>query len=339
MTEHVAPLPRNVLDAISSAGIDVARLAKAAGLTSSKLERGMTYAESDRFLTAAWEAIGDPAFGLVIGTAIKPELYSVVGFSALTSATLGAAFEKLIRYNRLVWGDFSEIVRSPGRATLRLVHVGPERPYTRAKVDMQLAGKVAFANRFTGVSIVPVAVTLRSARPTWASRYQDVFGCPVQFGCEEDSITFRQQDLDRPLISANADISPILERRAEEMLARTDQTGISGRVRVVLQRHLRGDEPQLARVAHELGMSMRTLQRRLSEEGARFGDLLDDVRHAMAAEYLATDSMNLMEMAFLLGFSDPNSFFRAFRRWTGTTPDAYRRQRHRTARQTNTHEA
>ena len=92
MPEHVAPLPRNVLDAISSAGIDVARLAKAVGLTSSKLERGVTYAESDRFLTAAWEAIGDPAFGLVVGIRIKPELYSVVGFSALTSTTLGAAF-------------------------------------------------------------------------------------------------------------------------------------------------------------------------------------------------------------------------------------------------------
>jgi AraC-like DNA-binding protein len=204
---------------------------------------------------------------------------------------------------------------------------------------MQLAGKVAFANRFTGVTIVPVAVTLRRARPRWASRYKDAFGCPVQFGCDEDSITFRQQDLDRPLTSANADISPILERRAEEMLARTDQTGISGRVRVVLQRHLRGDEPQLASIARELGMSMRTLQRRLSEEGARFGDLLDDVRHSMAAEYLATDSMNLMEMAFLLGFSDPNSFFRAFRRWTGTTPDAYRRQHHKTARELNPRQA
>src|SRR5262245_40178888 len=204
MPEHVAPLPRNLLDAISSTGIDVARLAKRVGLTANKLERGVTYAESDRFLTAAWEAIGDPAFGLVVGIAIKPELYSVVGYSALTSATLGAAFEKLIRYNRLVWGDFSEIVRSPGRATIRLVHVGPERPYTRAKLDMQLAGKVAFANRFTGVAIVPVAVTVRRARPTWAGRYQDVFGCPVQFGYDEDSIVFRQQDLDRPLISANA---------------------------------------------------------------------------------------------------------------------------------------
>jgi AraC-like DNA-binding protein len=86
-------------------------------------------------------------------------------------------------------------------------------------------------------------------------------------------------------------------------------------------------------------MSMRTLQRRLSEEGVRFGDLLDDVRHAMAAEYLATDSMNLMEMAFLLGFSDPNSFFRAFRRWTGTTPDAYRRRHQKTAREPNAPDA
>lgn len=334
MPEHVAPLPRNLLDAISSAGIDVPRLARAVGLTLSKLQRGVTYRESDRFLTAVWEAIGDPAFGLVVGIVIKPELYSVVGFSALTSTTLEAAFEKHTRYSRLVWGDFTEIVRSPGGATIRLVHVGPERPYTRAKLDMQLASKVAFANRFTGVSIVPVAVTLQRPRPTWASRYQDVFGCPVQFGNDEDSIAFRQQDLDRPLISANADISPILERRAQEMLARTDQSGVSGRVRAILQRHLRGDEPHLTSVAHELGISARTLQRRLSEEGATFGDLLDDVRHAMAAEYLTADSMNLMEIAFLLGFSDPNSFFRAFRRWTGTTPDVYRRQRDKTARET-----
>jgi AraC-like DNA-binding protein len=74
-------------------------------------------------------------------------------------------------------------------------------------------------------------------------------------------------------------------------------------------------------------MSVRTLQRRLSAEAACFADLLDDVRHFMAQEYLSADHLSLMEVAFLLGFSEPNSFFRAFRRWTGTTPDSYRRQR------------
>jgi len=327
MAAHVAPLPRNLLDAIASSGIDVARLARSVGLSMAKLERGVSHPESDRFLTAAWEAIGDPAFGLIAGTTLKPELYSVVGLAALTSPTLGAAFERTVRYARLVWGDACEMVRDPGKATIRVLHSGRERPYTRAKVDMQLASRVAFASRFTGVSIVPVSVALRRARPQWASRYREVFGCPVRFDQAEDSITFRQRDLDRSLLSANAQISPLLERHAEQILAGMGQNGASGQVRIVLQRRLRGEEPQLAHVAEELGMSMRTLQRRLSAEGARFADLLDDVRHFMAQEYLSADHLNLMEIAFLLGFSDPNSFFRAFRRWTGTTPDSYRRQR------------
>src|SRR5262245_48221105 len=144
MAAHVAPLPRNLLDAIASSGIDVAKLARSVGLSIPKLEGGVSYGESDRFLTAAWEAIGDPAFGLFAGTTIKPELYSVVGFAALTSPTLGAAFERTVRYTRLVWGDACEIVRGSGKATVRLLHSGPERPYTRAKVDMQLASRVAF---------------------------------------------------------------------------------------------------------------------------------------------------------------------------------------------------
>jgi AraC-like DNA-binding protein len=192
---------------------------------------------------------------------------------------------------------------------------------------MQLASRVTFARRFTGVPIVPEGVTVQRARPTWAHRYLEVFGCPVQFSHNEDSITFMQRDLDRPLLSANAEVNPILEQHAERALARLDQRGISGRVRMVLYRMLSGEEPQLARVARELGMSVRTLQRRLSAEAARFGDLVDDVRRGVAEEYLSVDGMNLMEIGFLLGFSDPNSFFRAFKRWTGTTPHAYRRQR------------
>jgi AraC-like DNA-binding protein len=190
---------------------------------------------------------------------------------------------------------------------------------------MGLSGLVAFAKRFTRQPVEPISARVSRPRPFCSARYEEILGCPVKF-CDEDAIAFRRADLSMRLISANQPLAAVLEQQTETALARLIGTGFVDKVRAVVQRVMRVRDPSISAIAGELAMSMRTLQRRLAEEGMRFNDLVDDIRRDTAERYLSSGRINTIEVAFLLGFADPNSFYRAFKRWTGTTPMLYRQQ-------------
>lgn len=327
---RTAPLPRNLLDAMLEAGVDPGTLAQRLGIEAERLDTGLDFAELDRFFSAAWQALGDPAFGLRAGCHLRPERFGVVGIVAMASPTLGVAFERKARYSRLIWGDVYEVLRRGAGATVRIASLMPPRPYSQARIDLELASLITFARRFTGTAVLPQRVTLRQAAPRerdYRERYTQVFGCPILFEQPDDAIVFRAQDLDLPLVSANADVGALLVGAAESRLAHIDAGGggeLRSRVSQAVRRLLRGDEPTLAAVAAELHLSERTLQRRLAEQKLNFTELLDAVRRESALQYLREKRVAVDEVAFLLGFATPSSFFRAFKRWTGTTPQGWR---------------
>jgi AraC-like DNA-binding protein len=203
---------------------------------------------------------------------------------------------------------------------------GPDRPYTQAKLDMELASLLAFGRRFTGAAIVPRRLTLCRPAPSWRGRYEETFGCEVRFAQAENALVFLRSDLERPLLSRNAEVSELMAGGAEAALQRARAEGLQLRAGRVIDRLLQGDEPTLAVVARELCMSERSLQRKLAAEQLRFTDLLDERRRAAAQRHLAQGAATADEVAFLLGFATPSSFFRAFKRWTGLTPEGWRRQ-------------
>lgn len=319
-----APLPRNLLDALNGAGIDTATLARGIGLDVARLEAGLSRSDADRFLVAAWHAVGDPAFGLRAGSVVRAERLGVSGLAAMTSPTFGVALERKARYNRLVWGDAYEVRRGDGQVAVTVLAGDESRPYGAAKIDMELASLVAFGRQFTGASIVPLAVCLRQPAPAHREHAR-VFGCQVDFAQVANSIRFRAEDADLPLLSANAQAGGWLESAAEAALTQLDDTGLAARVRLELGRLLHEGEPSLAKVARALLMSERSLQRRLAAERASFSGLLDEMRSEFAQRRLRAGAQNVPELAYVLGFADANSFYRAFRRWTGTTPEAFRR--------------
>jgi AraC-like DNA-binding protein len=324
---QLAQLPRNLIDCMRNCGVDPDAVARQVGLDPQQLDSGLTLEEADRFLCAGWIALDDPSFGLRAGCTMRPERFGVVGIAAMASPTLRVAFERKARYNRLIWGDVYEVEVRGAQGVVRVALSTPPRPYSQAKIDMELASLVTFARLFTGVQVVPLRVTLRQSAPSYRERYGQVFGCPVAFDQTDDSVVFRAQDLALPLISANTDVGGVL---LNVMEARLEQSGDSdgdalrSRVAQALRRLLRGDDPTLAAVADQLRMSERTLQRRLAEQNLSFTDMLDEVRRESALEYLRARRVSVDEVAFLLGFATPSSFFRAFKRWTGTTPQGWR---------------
>jgi AraC-like DNA-binding protein len=314
-----------MLDAMADAGLDLADAAREARVDPSALESGMTFMEVGRFISVAWRRLDDPAFGLRAGCVLRPERYGISGLTAMASATFGAALHRKARYNRLVWGDSYRIRQDAHEFTVFTEAPDESMPWSYSRIDMELASLVTFGRRFASPDLAPLKVGFRRPEPSFRALYEDIFRCPVAFAQPQNSLSFSQADAQRPLISADARSAEWLELGARAALERVDDSGVAARVRAQLQRTLQGDEPTLAAVASQLCMSERTLQRRLSAEGQSFRKVLDEMRRDVAQRTLAAGKRNVTELAYLLGFEDSNSFYRSFRRWTGTTPESYRR--------------
>lgn len=321
----VTPLPRNLLDAIAAAGIDLAAIAREARIAPGALESGMTFAEVGRFFDLAWRRLDDPAFGLRAGCVLRPERYGISGLTAMASPTFGAALRRKARYNRLVWGDSYRVEESADDFSVSTEAPDESRPWSYSRVDLEFASLLTFGRRFADAAIAPRRVAFRRPEPDFRALYEEVFRCPVAFSQPANRIHFAQEDARRPLVSADARAADWLEFGARAALERIDDSGVTARVRAQMERMLQGEEPTLQAVASQLCLSERTLQRRLSAEGQTFRRLLDEMRRDVAQRSLAAGKRNVTELAYLLGFEDSNSFYRSFKRWTGTTPESYRR--------------
>jgi AraC-like DNA-binding protein len=181
--------------------------------------------------------------------------------------------------------------------------------------------------RGTGVPIRPVRIELRQTTEHREIR-ERYFGCAVKVRAARNAIVFRKSDLDLPFITYNADLVAMLTPQIDRELARKkSEVTVTGRVKWVLMRLLGGRSPEIHDVAKELGMSPRTLQRRITAEQTTFRRLISDARRELARSYLLQPALEFGEVACLLGYEDPNSFFRAFREWEGTTPSEWKRSR------------
>ena len=192
-------------------------------------------------------------------------------------------------------------------------------------VDAVFASTLEIGRRGTGQPLHPLRVELKR-NPAHREIHEAHYGCRVKFKAPRNAIVFRTADLDRPFTSYNAELLAMLGGQLERELAERKvwQTTVAARVKWILLRLLGGQSADLGEVAKDLGMSNRTLQRRITSEGTSFRQLVRDARCELARHYLLDPSLELAETAFLLGYEDPNSFFRAFREWEGTTPSEWR---------------
>jgi AraC-like DNA-binding protein len=166
-----------------------------------------------------------------------------------------------------------------------------------------------------------------------ASIYETHLGCAARFGARHHALVFAREDLDRPFLSPNADLFAVIAPQLDAELKKTRSAqAVGDRVKSVLQRLLAGRRPGIADVARELGLSARTLQRRLTEDGLSFQQLLQDARRELARHYLLNSALELNETAYLLGYEDAHSFFRAFQQWEGSSPGAWRSRHQRRRR-------
>jgi len=272
---------------------------------------------------------GDGAFGVHAAQGLRPGMFDVIDYAVRTAATLLESLERLARYNRLVHdAAVFDLVRE-GDA-LRVVHSLHGVKQSRHAAEFTLASLVVVGGQILGAPLRPLSVTFQHEVHGPTSEHERLFGVLPSFGRAENSVTLSLELLERPLSTSDPLLSRVIERHAEALLAARPAPAetSAARVRRLLCEKLGKEEAAatLAGLASRLGMSERSLQRRLADEGQTFDALLDQLRHELALRYLADKKIAITEVAFLLGYSEPSAFHRAFKRWTGTTPSQARQR-------------
>jgi AraC-like DNA-binding protein len=171
----------------------------------------------------------------------------------------------------------------------------------------------------------PLSVALRRSEPAPSDAWARVFRAPVTFGADTNCMIYSSAVLDAQLPSGNPELAHYNDELVARHLARLDKDRFATRVHTLLAGLLASGEPSPRDVARELGLSIRSLQRHLADEGTSFKDVLAETRRGLAQTYLSDGHSSVTEVAFLLGFADTSSFARAFRRWTGSSPSEYRK--------------
>jgi AraC-like DNA-binding protein len=281
--------------------------------------------QSDQLIRALAQKIADPAFGLQAAQCWHPSNLGALGYAWLSSSTLRTALTRLARYWRIVIADVTVSLEESPQG-VGFVH----RPPALDPLLDAIRGDIAMAilhdmcRKNFGGAFSPRRVAFRRAAPADPGPYEAFFGCPVSFGADANRLLIGLAEADRALPTGNRDVAALHDRVLVEQLARLDKKDVMARFRAsVLERMTSGDlsEDNLARDLH---MSRRSLQRRLAQAEATYQSLVDETRREMALRYLADPDKSATDIAFLLGYSQQSAFTRAFRRWTGKSPSAYR---------------
>ena len=289
-------------------------------------------------LLRLWEVLpsrcSDESFGFWLAEQLQAPPLSLASWVISSSPTLGEGFTRSLRYQRLLHDEArSELTVSASEACYRHQIGTPPFRAPSAAIEFGFLSFLHLARRITGQQVVPLRVRFQHAAPRNVIRHQASFGPGLSFGAEVDELVLARASLDLPLLGGDPTLSQIVEAHAAAALARLPaQNDVSARVRAQIGDLLRQGTPSVEAVCQRLRVSRRTLQRQLSAAGSSFVSELDQARQQLAFRYLADLRISLQETAFLLGFSEASAFHRAFLRWTGETPNAWRRRTTQLAR-------
>ena len=318
----------SLFDYLASQGQDVKALLATAGLRPEQLQDKEQTIPTQTYL-ALWqravELTGDDYLGLHVGEVIRPGKYGVLGYAMMSCETLGEALLRQRRYQDLVGKTGRSELIERG-AECELVWHAEMAKHSRHVGEEHVASWVAFARWMVSAPADPLRIRFEHAAPADLGEHRRIFNCPLEFGQARTAILFPARFLTLPLKNTDPALQRLMDSHAESLLARRAQSpgDPTTDIRAAIERALPAGVPAIEAIAAQLELHPRTLQRRLFMAGLSFKSLLDDVRRGLALRYIADPELDLIEIAFLLGFAEQSSFQRAFKRWTGKPPGQYR---------------
>lgn len=308
-------------------GLDPETVVRRAGLPSGLLDDDgsrISLGEYHRLMSSVTKEAGDPLLAMKLGDAAGIDYFDPAFFAAMCSPNMNVASMRLADYKRLV-SPFTLSVQVGDHATQVAFICTSEDTVHPTMALTEIVFLINFARRATRHRIIPQSVSMPFDMPDPVA-YETHFGCPVTKG-DQRCVTFAAVDAIRPFVTHDDEIWVLFEPRLRRQIdcSKADPTTRT-KVAHCLNELLPSGRATVEDVARELAMSKRTLQRRLADEGTNWLEVLSEAREVLAKHYLTTTEYGTAEVSFLLGYEDPNSFFRAFKRWENTSPEIWRLQ-------------
>ena len=322
---------RFAISVLSAQGRDLSPILKRAGLDPAVVadpEARMSHTAVRAFCDEAVKATGDETFGLHVAEQVRPAVFDALGYVFRSSRTLADGLRRFAQYHRFLDDVLTVKVETAGVQARITFDASESEHLTRPVSEFLLAILMRAARVETArPDLDPVAVEFAFETPADTTEHRRFFRAPLHFGQPTNTLVMHRRDLDLPFRQAEPELREVLERRVQDVIARLPPTDtITARARAVLRAELDGGKPTAAAVGRRLGLSERSLHRRLREEGMTLRTLLHELRRELSERYMR-EGISINETAFLLGYSEASAFHRSFRRWTGRTPSAYRRDR------------
>ncbi|KPK38089.1 MAG: hypothetical protein AMJ69_09365 [Gammaproteobacteria bacterium SG8_47] len=330
-----------VARALQSYGCDSDDVFRKAGLDPAKLrDPNARYPVEamQRLWKLAEDVSADPCFGLSAARYWHPTTFHALGYSWMASHSLRDALERMVRYLRIVTtaaqarlddtGSVSKFALGASPEAARLLTTrNPEFGQSFSGIDAGLATLVQMCRGVYGEEFAPQRVMTTRERPSCAARMEAFYRCPVEYSAAENALLIDRDQLDQQLPTAHAELARTNDKVVAEYLAHLDRGDVEMQVRVKMVDALPSGELSEQSIADALHLSLRSLQRKLRESGMSYKELLDGTRRELARQYLDDSHYSINEVTYLLGFSEPSNFTRAFKRWYGKSPTAYRAER------------
>jgi AraC-like DNA-binding protein len=318
---------RVLVNGLKDLGYEVAPLLVAAGVNRADLanpDARIPCETYGRLLSQAMRERHTPNIALHLARQTPVGAYPLLDYLVLTSDSVSAGLHQLSRYVRLTGSPVAVEMRESARS-LSADLVCP--PGAESAVEYFAAVMILHLREETGGRFAASSVSFRHS-PEDPSEFEQILGCPVQSNAASNNVTMDQAAARLPLGRRDSVLRRVLESQADEILARLPvRKGLAADVQRALSARVGGgpgSDIRVDSVARDLAVSARTLQRRLAAEGVSYQNLLDEARKEAAGRHLAESVFAIGEIAYLVGYSEPAPFYRAFKRWYGVTPEAFR---------------
>jgi AraC-like DNA-binding protein len=329
MPRAAGVLARLAYASARDAGIRLGPLLRQAGLNMSQIrDRTASLRARDQieFVELVAGALGDGLLGFHLARQCDMREGGLFYYVLASSNVLHDLFQRGARYTSIINEGIQQESLEGREIGMRLHFAGISRPRDRHQAEFWATAVVKICRELTGVRLIPNRVSLIHRREQGKGEFSHYFGCEVRFGAAVDEITFPGRLRDLPIINADAYLNRLLVTYCEEALSHRFSVGGSMRARVenAVIPLLPHGNARIRDIARGLGMSQRTLARRLAAEGLNFSGLLDQLRLDLTRHYLADEALSISQIAWLLGYQDLATFSHACKRWTGRTPTQMR---------------
>ena len=332
---------KQAIAALRKRGIAAGPLLRRAGLSERAIAgdsdaHPMSALAQARVLDFAAEAMEDSAFGLHLALQADPRDAGIFFYVASGAKNLGEALSLFARYCRIVNEAVRlQVTRTPAGIAVEVEFVGVSRHEVRQNAEFGIAVVLKALREVAGRNVRPDRVAFAHPRNSDLREFEQFYGCPVEFGraanegVSSDLLKFSNDTLAIPLITADAKLlealQPFCDMAAKE---RSTSAGtLRAAVETEVEKLLPHGKANMRAVAKALALSVRTLSRKLADEGTTYAEVVDQLRRSLALQYLKEPGMSLSQIAWLLGYEGTTSFNHAFKRWTGRTPSAARNQK------------